>query len=167
MLCPSCDHDNIPGTDLCEHCGLDLAGLDIEAVGVDDDDPLLKTKLGSLPLKEPVVLGPTATVREAIALLNERQEGCLFVLEPDGALVGVVTEHDITTRVAAPGRDPRKIKLEDIMTPNPVSLEVADPFAWALHRMGVDGHRHLPVLRDGELCGFLSSRTVLEQLLVD
>ncbi len=27
MHCPTCDDDNIPGEDLCQNCGMDLAGL--------------------------------------------------------------------------------------------------------------------------------------------
>ena len=41
------------------------------------------------------------------------------------------------------------------MTPNPVALEKDDVLAWALHRMGVDGYRHLPVLDGERLAGFL------------
>ena len=36
------------------------------------------------------------------------------------------------------------------------------PVVWALHRMGVDGYRHLPVMEDERLVGFLSIRTVLQ-----
>jgi CBS domain-containing protein len=75
-----------------------------------------------------------------------------------------LTEHDVTVRVAAPGRDPTRTRLEQVMTPNPVTLQTDDPLAWALHRMGVDGYRHLPVLDGQRLVGFLSVRTVLRVL---
>ena len=41
MRCPACKCDNIAGVDLCEDCGLDLAGLDVKAWGVSPDDPII------------------------------------------------------------------------------------------------------------------------------
>ena len=165
MICPACDHDNIAGVDLCDNCGMDLAGLDVKAWGVDPDDPLLAVPLADLPLKEPLVLTGDATVLRAIELMRERQEGCVFVQDARGRLAGVFTERDVTTRIAARGRNPAEIHLEEVMTHNPVALLKDDPLAWALHRMGVDGHRHLPVLDGESLLGFLSARTVLRVFL--
>ena len=64
MLCPSCDHDNIAGADLCASCGMDLAGLDVQAWGVDPKDPLLTRTLEDVPLKEPIVCAGDASVIE-------------------------------------------------------------------------------------------------------
>ena len=58
--------------------------------------------------------------------------------------------------------NPGRTRLEEVMTPNPVTLRREDPLSWALHRMGVDGFRHLPILDGERLIGFLSVRTVLE-----
>jgi CBS domain-containing protein len=160
--CPTCGEDNIPGEDLCQNCGMDLAGLDVEAWGLDPEDTVLATTLANLPLKDALVLSPSATVSEAIELMQQQHQGCVFVTDDGGALSGVLTERDVVARVAAPGRDPGRTRLEEVMTPNPVTLQKEDPLAWALHRMGVDGFRHLPILDDGQLIGFLSVRTVLE-----
>ena len=162
MDCPTCGESNIPGEDLCQNCGMDLAGLDVEAWGLDPEDTVLATTLANLPLKDALVLSPSSTVSEAIELMQQQHQGCVFVTDDGGALSGVLTERDVVARVAAPGRDPGRTRLEEVMTPNPVTLQKEDPLAWALHRMGVDGFRHLPILDDGQLIGFLSVRTVLE-----
>ena len=164
MLCPACEHDNIPGVDLCEHCGMDLAGLDVKAWGVDPADPQLTVALGELPLKNPITLPPGARVAEAIEMMRLRHEGCVFVLNDESRLVGVLTERDVTSRVATPGRNPAETRLEEVMTLQPVALQKTDPLSWALHRMGVDGYRHLPVLEGDRLAGFISARTILEVL---
>ena len=166
MLCPACDHDNIQGSDFCGNCGLDLAGLDVPDWGVDPKDPLLAVPVSTLPLKDPLVLHASDTVADAIGVMNERQEGCVFVLDDDDRLAGVLTERDVCARVLVPGRDVSRTRLEEVMTPWPVALEPDDPLAWALHRMGVDGYRHVPVALDGKVDGFLSARTLL-RVLVD
>lgn len=164
MRCPQCDHDNLPGDDLCAGCGLDLAGLDAAAWGIDAADPLLAVPLARLTLKTPIVVGEDATVGDAVARMHERHEGCVFV-ERESRLVGVLTERDVCARVAVAGRDPWATRVDDVMTKGPVTLHIDDPLAWALHRMGVDGHRHLPVLDGERLVGFLSVRSVLRTLL--
>ena len=165
MRCPACEHENIPGEDLCADCGMDLAGLDVQVWGVDPADPLLATPLAELPLKKPLVLGPGASVAEAVALMRQHHEGCVFVEQEGEGLIGVFTERDVAVRVASRGRDPEKTRLEEVMTASPVALQRDDPVSWALHRMGIDGFRHIPVLDGDRLHGFLSSRTVLKVLL--
>ena len=163
MHCPACDHDNIQGAELCRECGLDLAGLDLEW-GLKSDDPVLSMPISELAIKEPLLLRPDASVAEAVELMRERREGCVFVTEEQAGLVGMLSERDVIVRVAAPGRDPAKTRLEEVMTGRPATLRPSDPLAWALHRMAVDGYRHLPLLEDGQLVGFLSIRTVIEKL---
>jgi len=164
VRCPTCDADNIPGEDLCQNCSMDLAGLDVTAWGLDPKDPLLARPLSDVPLKEPILLSGSSSVTEAIELMRARGAGCVFVTDEQDLLSGIVTEHDVTMRVAAPGRDPSRTRLETVMTPNPVTLQKKDPLAWALHRMGVDGYRHLPVFDGQKLVGFLSIRAVLRVL---
>jgi len=165
MICPACDHDNIAGVDQCDNCGTDLAGLDVPLTGFVEDDPVLNRPVGDLPLKDALVLPLEATVADALALMRERREGCVFVQDGERRLIGVLTERDVCTRVAARGRDPKKTTVERVMTPGPLKLFPDDPLAWALHRMGVEGHRHLPVIDDGKLTGFLSVRGVLQAFL--
>lgn len=164
MICPNCASDNIQGEDLCVNCGLDLAGLDVQAWGVSPQDPLLARRLRDLKIKRALVLLPGATVAESLELMIAEHEGCVFVVDDKGGVVGVVTERDIALRVVARGRDPEKTPLAEVMTPSPFTLRPNDKLAFALHRMGVDGYRHLPVVEGERLIGFLSMRTVLQVL---
>jgi len=165
MICPACEHDNIAGVDQCANCGTDLAGLEAPRWDLDAEDALLARPLRELPLKQPLVVAPQAPVAEAIELMRDRREGCVFVEDERHELIGVVTERDISARVVVRGRDPRTTPVERVMTRDPVKMFADDPLAFAMHRMGVDGHRHLPVLDDGRLIGFLSARGVLRTLL--
>ena len=164
MICPACSTDNIAGVDLCESCGMDLAGLDVTAWGVDPEDPLLAEPLSNLELKRAICLRPDGTVADAITQMREAREGCVFITDGEGALCGVFTERDVAVRVIARGLAPESTELSAVMTPGPVALRREDPFAWALHRMGIDGYRHLPIVERDQLVGFLSIRSVLEHL---
>ncbi|HVS12455.1 MAG TPA: CBS domain-containing protein [Thermoanaerobaculia bacterium] len=165
MRCPSCDHDNIAGDDLCANCGMDLAGLDVKAWGLSADDPLLRRRVSELPIKRALTLGPEAPVAEAIRLMHQESEGCVFVEDEVGRMVGVVTERDVALRVAARGLDRERTTVSRVMTRDPFTVRLDDSFAFALHRMGVDGFRHVPVVdEERRLRGFLSIRSVLAVL---
>ncbi len=74
--------------------------------------------------RRPVVtISPRSSVYEACQLLREKKIGCLIAQE-NGKLDGILTDRDIALKVAGEGRDPRQVKVSDIMTPNPARISV-------------------------------------------
>lgn len=160
MRCPFCAHDNLQGSELCEHCGADLAGLDLPEAGRGLGGRLLTDRLGDLPLSPVLELPPTATVAEAVALMRRERHGCVLVRR-DGHLAGIFTEWDLLTRVLDAGLDPRSTVLAEVMTADPVRLEASDPPAFAVHLMVARELRHVPVVDGERLLGFVSVRNLL------
>ena len=60
-------------------------------------------------------LPPDATLREAADKMRQLDVDALPVCENDD-LVGVVSEHDITTRAVAEGKDPNQTTVRDVMS---------------------------------------------------
>jgi malate dehydrogenase (oxaloacetate-decarboxylating) len=56
-----------------------------------------------------------ASVADAAALMVKKKISCLPVSMGQGA-IGIVTEKDIIERVVAAGKDPRKVRVMDIMS---------------------------------------------------
>ncbi len=166
MLCPNCGLDNIPGIELCESCGTDLAGLDIPEAGGGDAGRLLTDRLRTVPMAPPLWLGPEATVREAVELMREKREGFVLVVK-DGSLVGIFTEHDVVSRVLRRDLDPGNTGLSAVMTRRPITLTRDDPPAWAIHRMVSQKLRHIPILDGDEAAGLISIRGILRYLASD
>ncbi len=165
MECPSCGEDNIQGEDLCASCGMDLAGLDVRSRELSREDPLLARKIDELPLKKALTVAPTTSVGEAARLMREHHEGCVFVVTEGEGLVGVFTERDLASRVLVRDRSLDETTVAEVMTRDPYTLRGEDRVVFALHRMGVDGYRHLPILdAEGKIIGILTMRTVLAAL---
>ena len=69
-------------------------------------------RLGNKP---PLIVAPDDTVLQAARAITERNVGAATVL--DGTtLVGVVTERDVTQKIIAHDRDPKTIRVRDIMS---------------------------------------------------
>jgi len=97
--------------------------------------------------REAALIPSSASVAEAVAILNERKAGCLLVME-SGKLVGIFTDRDIVRRVLPTGLALDQTKVGDYMTKDPETLGPDDPIAFALNRMSAGDFRHVPLLDD-------------------
>ncbi len=106
----------------------------------------------------PIVLRPTDTVSEALALLPKRAHGAVVVVE-DGRPVGVVTEADCA------GVD-RFTQLSAVMSARPVTLPAGTGPQDAFNRLASARHRLAPVVDDrGALVGVLTRKGALRATL--
>ncbi len=111
--------------------------------------------------RELVAASPAATVREAAKRMKEGNVSAILVVE-GGRLVGIFTERDAVHRVIAPGLDPSRTRLSEVMTPDPKCVSPDDLFGYALVLMYDNGFRHAPVVKDGRPIGVLSARNALD-----
>ena len=71
MRCPQCGFENLIGSDICDNCGGDLAGLDTPQLATTYRGPVLGQHLDTLEVGEPQVLDVTADVDEAVRRMHE------------------------------------------------------------------------------------------------
>jgi CBS domain-containing protein len=102
-----------------------------------------------------VTCDATASVREAIALLAGRRIGALPVME-NGAVAGIFSERDVIYRLQQEGPEMLDRKVGDVMTKPAVTAEPSMQVLVALSLMTKRRIRHLPVLEDGKMIGFVS-----------
>ncbi len=118
------------------------------------------TDLMSAPI---VAVAGSATVSEAVRTMMQRHVSSVVILDRDGRLDGILTEHDVLRTVA---RDPAHLAgaVARAMT-TPVQAIEADALAYrALARMARLGVRHLPVIDDsGRPLGMLTARSLVRQ----
>lgn len=103
-----------------------------------------------------VTIAPDTTLTEAARLLTERRIGAVAVVDPDGGLAGILSERDIVRAVAAQGEAALTAPSSSAMTAKVVTAEPGDRIDAALARMSDRRIRHLPVVQDGKLVGFVS-----------
>jgi CBS domain-containing protein len=114
-----------------------------------------------LETRKLIAAGPEATVRDAARSMGEANVGAILVVEA-GRLVGIFTERDALVRVIACGRDPALVRLREVMTADPTTVDPNESFGYALLLMYEHGFRHLPVVDEGRPIGVLSARHALD-----
>ena len=98
---------------------------------------------------------PSATVADAVRVMNEKKIGSVLVVE-GGRLVGIFTERDVLSRVVAAGVNPLTALVSSVMS---TRLDIIAPGMTIGDVMGIFTSkrcRHLPVVADGELLGLIS-----------
>jgi CBS domain-containing protein len=101
------------------------------------------------------------TVADAARQMVRRHTTAVVVVDGEAA-VGIFTERDAVLRVIAEDRDPRTTRLDEAMTPNPLTLDPDQTFGRALALMHEHGIRHVPVVEHGRLVGIVSARDALD-----
>ena len=118
---------------------------------------------GDLALKPQGLVTVTsgATIVEAAKAMASAKIGCLAVVNEKGALTGVFSERDIASRVLAPGLDPAKTSVQQVMSSKVISVRAGTPMDRAEKLMNLHQIRHLPVTAGGHAVGMISSRDVI------
>jgi CBS domain-containing protein len=98
---------------------------------------------------------PGTSVAEILGLMADLNIGALPVAEGD-RLVGIVSERDVVRHLHSQGPHVLDGPVRDIMTTELVTC-APDDAAASLARVMTDRRiRHIPVCRDGALCGIVS-----------
>jgi CBS domain-containing protein len=94
---------------------------------------------------------------QAARMMTVYNCGCLPVVDDGGHLIGVITDRDVSSTVAARHQNPWQLAVRDAMTKDVESCTADDPIERALEIFGLVGVRRLPVVdRAGHVKGVLS-----------
>lgn len=161
--CPSCGFDNLEGADHCEQCQLSLAELSHPQPRSTVERGLLKDRIELLQPCKPLTVAPNDTIGEVLKKMVAESIGCVMVMEGD-KLAGIFTEYDALMKVNTSVKSLAERPISSVMTTKPVTLNLENKIAFALHQMHVGGYRHLPILSGGKLMGVSSIRDILYYL---
>lgn len=121
-----------------------------------------RTVFQSMSQKHVVSLSPQASVWEAACVMTRANCGSVLIVDTPGALLGIVTERDLMTRVLAKALNPEKTQVSEVMTRNPHCVAPETRVADAVLIMIERGFRHLPIVdAASKILGVFSVRDAL------
>jgi len=108
------------------------------------------------------------TVHEAARYLREKQIRSVGVCNSQGKLLGVVSQSDISNKVAAENKCPAWMRVSEIMTSELTVVPPETPLDECVRLMEKHGFFHLPVMnQQGQYRGMISVRDILTVMAVD
>jgi CBS domain-containing protein len=113
-----------------------------------------------------ISIDPTMRVPEIAATLKQNRIGAVLVIDRADQILGIVSERDIVTSIAANGARTLDMTAGQLMTR---AVHVAHPemtVEEAMRKMTLGRIRHLPVLSNGELVGLVSIGDVVKSRIM-
>ncbi len=98
---------------------------------------------------------PDLTVYESLKKMSAQNVGAMLVMS-DEKLLGVITERDYMKKIILKDRSSKNTLVKEIMTPNPVFVNLSDSVDDALSVMTKLHCRHLPVIDQEKITGVVS-----------
>ena len=114
-------------------------------------ETILKSKGRSV-----ATIGSTATIGEAVEEMCAQNVGALVVSDDGSGVDGIISERDIVHALARRGAELPGATVGEVMTRRVVTCEPGDTVAELMAEMTNRRIRHLPVVKDGALCGIVS-----------
>ena len=104
-----------------------------------------------------------STVLEGSKAMKSAHRG-FAVVGSTGQPQGIVTEWDILSKVVAEGADPLKVTMNEIMSPNLLTIDASAPLSVVAQLMTEKGVRRLLVKDGDQVVGFITSKTMLARM---
>ncbi|NJE53700.1 cyclic nucleotide-binding/CBS domain-containing protein [Thermococcus sp. 21S9] len=119
--------------------------------------------VGQVVKRKAVIVKPDDTIERVARILSRHKVGSAVVVDDD-EIVGVITDRDILDKVVAKGRDPKTVRVREVMTRNPITIEDDYDISDAIDKMMEKGIRRLLVTRLGKPLGFVTAADLLAAL---
>ena len=118
--------------------------------------------LDSLERVERNYIAPDASVRDALAILADKNVGALVVSSDGDKVEGILSERDIVRGITRDGDALLDGPVSDLMTEKVVTCVATDTAASIMAVMLSKYLRHMPIVEDGRFVGTLSIRDLLQ-----
>ncbi|MGF1545508.1 MAG: CBS domain-containing protein [Parvularculaceae bacterium] len=105
----------------------------------------------------------TATMRDAVEMLAEKNVGALVVSGADGAPVGVLSERDVVRQLRTDGEAALGAAVSACMTAEPFTCGEEATCDELMSQMTTRRIRHIPVVERGRMVGLVSIGDVVKR----
>jgi len=122
------------------------------------DNPIVK--VGDLMTETLISVGSDETAMEAARVMTQRRVSSILVSR-QAEIYGIITDHDIISRVVARGLDPNRVKVAKVMS-CPLKM-IADDVSIddAAKKMAADKVRRLLVERNSKIVGIIGESDII------
>lgn len=127
------------------------------------EEILKSATIRDLRLESGEAVSRSTSLGEVCEILDRRRFNAVAVCD-DRRVVGIFTQRDLLFRVALERVDP-DTPIGELMTPEPLTIELHQPLREAVRAMTERGFRNLPLVdSEGRWVGMVSSRNVLRYI---
>lgn len=109
---------------------------------------------------------PDTSVFDALKIMAEKDIGALLVVENE-EIAGIFSERDYARKLELLGKTSKDTSVEQLMTDRVFCVSMATTVGECMALMTEKRIRHLPVIDDGKLVGFISIGDVVKSIIAE
>lgn len=109
-------------------------------------------------------VSPMSSISDALNRMSCENSDCLIVMD-NGSFLGLLTEHEITSKAMNAGTSFYKRNVRDIMNTRLPVINSDDTVENCMKLMRQFNVRYVPVFEDYEFCGIVSSDDILQEVV--
>ena len=120
-------------------------------------------KCKEIMTEDPACCLPGDTVDQAAQLMKDEEVGPVPVVadQQTKRLLGIVTDRDLAVKVVADARQIAAVKVEEVMTRNPVTCHADDDLQTAIDAMEKHQVRRIPIVDDNnQIIGIIAQADI-------
>jgi len=99
------------------------------------------------------------TVQEAAKVMVEHRVGSIIVVKNKNP-VGIITETDLNKKIVAPAKDPKKVRVQNIMSSPMVFSNPNDNILNIVEKMKKHRIKRIPVVENGKVIGMVTNTDI-------
>ena len=106
----------------------------------------------------------TDSIADVLKIMRDFRVRAVLVID-DGALMGIVSQGDCAIKVLLPHNNPAQVLVAKVMTPNPLTVSLANSLEECMAIMVHKHIRHLPVLEKTKVIGVISVGDLVKNII--
>ena len=106
----------------------------------------------------------TESIADVLKIMRDFRVRAVLVID-DGALMGIVSQGDCAIKVLLPHNNPAQVLVAKVMTPNPLTVSLANSLEECMAIMVHKHIRHLPVLEKSKVIGVISVGDLVKNII--
>ena len=106
------------------------------------------------------------SVLDALKVMTEKNISAVLVMENE-KLSGIFTERDYARKIILQGKSSKDTLIKDVMTANPITINLSDSIDYCMELMTEKHIRHLPIAVNGEVKGMISIGDLVKFIIAD
>jgi formate/nitrite transporter len=113
--------------------------------------------------RDPAKVSPEDSVAHAVKLMKEKKQSCVLV-ETDGEITGIAGGAEMDREVRSRNLGPESVKVKEVMSTPPVSIEVNTPIYRVYKTMVDSGMKYIIITEKQSPIGYISLKDLLKKL---
>lgn len=111
------------------------------------------------------IVGSDVKVQQVMDQLEQDEVSALVVSDDGRRIDGIISAGDVVRGLNRHGPAVAEMRVRDLMSRNVVTCDISEPMSRVYRLMDAHQIRHVPVTRDGALCGVISMLDVVKYRL--